>query len=320
VKADLLRLVVHEVTIEARGILSFDLRAVDGVALPLFTAGAHIDVCMPNAVCRSYSLVNPQDERHRYVIAVNKDPASRGGSRYMHEELAAGAMLEVSHPRNNFPLDESARESVFVAGGIGITPILPMLERLNALERRWRLYYCARSRDTAAFVSRIENLALAGGARARFVFHDGGTRRMLDWSSVIAEADEKAHFYCCGPLRMLSHFEQVTAALASQRVHREYFSAKSAPLAEGGFVVELARSARTVHVPAGKTILDALLDAGVKAEYSCTQGVCGACETSVLDGIPDHRDLVLTREEHAANNVMMICCSGCKSARLVLDL
>jgi vanillate O-demethylase ferredoxin subunit len=298
----------------ADGIVAVELRAV-GDPLPAFTAGAHIDLYLPGMV-RSYSLVNPQEERDRYVIAVNRDAASRGGSRYVHEQLGAGAGLRIGPPANNFPLTEAAEHSLLIAGGIGITPLWCMVQRLSALGRSWQLVYCARSRRQAAFVDELASL----GSRVRFNFdgEPGGT--LLDLRAEVAHAPAHTHLYCCGPLPMLEAFEAATSGWPAPQVHLEYFSAARPKAAEGGFTVVLARSGLSFYVPQGKTIIDALLDNGFDAPYSCLEGVCGTCETRVLEGVPDHRDLVLSKEERAANRTMMICCSGSKTDKLVLDL
>ena len=318
--SDLLQLQLRSIIYEAASIVSFELRLPNGSELPAFTAGAHIDVQLPGGLTRSYSLVNPQGERHRYVIAVNRDAASRGGSRFMHETLKVGAMLAVSIPRNNFRLVEDAPASVFIAGGVGITPILCMVERLTALQRPWTLHYCARTRQSAAFLDRLHELRSANAGAVHLNFDHGSVSNMLNIESVVDAAPAGAHLYCCGPIPMLEAFEKVCGKLPPQQAHVEYFAAKEQPAAQGGFVVELARSGKVVPVPRGMTILDALLEAGVDAPYSCMEGVCATCETRVIAGIPDHKDLVLTKEEHASNQVMMICCSGSKTEKLVLDL
>lgn len=310
-----LQLRVKAITWEAPNILSYELRPPHGGELPPFTAGAHIDLHLGNGLIRSYSLLNPQTERHRYVIGVQKDAATRGGSKWVHENVRAGGILTIGGPRNNFPLAEHAERSILFAGGIGITPILSMVERLSALQRPWQLYYCARSRAGAAFVERLQSRP---GVHFNFDGEPGG--RMLDMAPIVQSAGATTHFYCCGPLGMLSAFEAATAGLPGERVHVEYFSAKEPPAQTGGFTVVLARSGRQIRVPAGKTILDALLDAGIDVPFSCKEGVCGTCEAPLLEGIPDHRDLILTKEEQAANRSMMICCSGAKTDRLVLDL
>ncbi len=308
-----LQLRVKAATWETPDIRSYELRALDGGELPPFTAGAHLDLTLPNGLIRSYSLVNPQSERRRYVIGVQKDRASRGGSAWLHEHLRPGDVLTVNGPRNNFALNEAAEKSIFIAGGIGITPMVSMTERLTSLKKDWELVYCARTRAAAAFVD-----VLKGKVRFNFDQEPGG--RVLDIAPVVGAAPENAHFYCCGPLPMLAAFEAATANLPRERVHVEYFTAKEPPSVAGGFKVVLAKAGREFAVPPGMTILETLLEAGLDIPYSCMEGVCGTCETRVIEGIPDHRDLILTEEEQAANRTMMICCSGCKSEKLILDL
>ena len=311
---------VKRMSYEAESINSYELVAPAGDDLAPFTAGSHIDLYLSNGMIRSYSLVNDQSERNRYVIAVNKDAASRGGSRFIHETLRPGDVITISRPRNNFALRESASRSVLIAGGIGITPLLSMIRRLQTLRRSWQLFYAARTRHTAAFLDELGALQSDTDTNLHLNFDAEPSGRMLDVAAIVRSAPADAHLYCCGPVPMLKAFEAATADRVSEQVHVEYFKAKEKPAAEGGFEVRLARSNRTIMVEAGKTILDALLDAGIAANYACTEGVCGTCETRVLEGIPDHRDLFLKKEEQAANTTMMICCSGSKSTTLVLDL
>jgi ferredoxin-NADP reductase len=305
------------ISFEAQGVLGFELHPVRNQPLPAFTAGAHIDLHLQNGMIRSYSLVNPQTESHRYLIAVNRDAASRGGSRYMHEHLRPGDMVMVSRPRNNFPVREDADESIFIAGGIGITPILGMVQRLESLGRNWRLHYCARTRKSAAYV---EELIALGRDKVRLNFDGEEGGQILDLTAVISGAYPTAHYYCCGPTGMLSAFERATAAIPRERVHVEYFASTLPAAVEGGFAIELAKSGRTLLVPPGRSILDVLIEARVDVPFSCAEGICGTCETRVLSGTPDHRDLVLSADEKASNRTMMVCCSGCKSEKLVLDL
>lgn len=302
---------------EAAATNTYEFEAADGAALPPFTAGSHIDLHLPNGLVRSYSLCNDASETQRYVVGVNRDPASRGGSSCVHDALRVGMTLTIGAPQNNFPLFEAAPHTVFIAGGIGITPIMSMIRRLEALGRSWELHYCTRAPDVTAFAGALREY----GARAQF-HHDGvpGGER-LDLAALLRRHDAATHFYCCGPGAMLDAFEAAAAPLDDpERFHVEYFAAKETPAASGGFTVRLARTDRTIAVEAGKTILDALLAAGVDVIYSCSQGVCGACETRVLEGVPEHRDMVLTKAEREANRSMMVCCSGSKSACLVLDL
>lgn len=311
---------VKSVTYEADRINSYELRPFAGGTLPPFKAGAHIDLHLPHGARRSYSLVNPEGETHRYVIAVAHDAASAGGSRYIHESLRAGDRLAISAPANDFMLVEAAPLSVLIAGGIGITPIYCMLQRLTALGRKWQLYYSARTREVGAFVEPLQALGVQGGNPAVFNFDCEPGGKMLDIPGIVAAAPADAHLYCCGPAGMLEAFERAAKAIDAQRVHVEYFAAREAPATMGGFTVTLAKSNRRVFVAAGRTILEALLDAGIDPAHSCMEGVCGTCETRVIEGVPDHRDLVLSDAEKASNETMMICCSGAKTPSLVLDL
>ncbi|MDB5444832.1 MAG: oxidoreductase [Phenylobacterium sp.] len=294
-----------------------ELAAPDGGELPPFRAGAHIDLALGGGLIRQYSLINGQQDRHRYVIAVARAPASRGGSAWLHENVKEGDLLPVSAPRSHFGLDETARHSVLIAGGIGITPLWSMAQQLSALGRSWVLHYGARERRAAALIEDIEALA---GDRAHTYFScaDGGRR--LDVGDLVWDAPPGSHFYCCGPSGMIESFRQACAGLAAQFVHFERFTAAAPAAADGGFTVVLARSKREIEVQPGETILEALKSAGLNAAYSCREGVCGSCETTVVSGVPDHRDAVLSDAERGSNQTMMICCSGSLSDRLVLDL
>jgi ferredoxin-NADP reductase len=307
---------VRAMRFEAKGIVSVELTPLDSSALPPFEAGSHIDLHLANGVVRSYSLSNAPAERHRYVIGVLNDRNSRGGSRYVHEHLRVGAEVMVSAPRNNFALDETAAHSVLVAGGIGITPIHCMFNQLRSLDRPVELLYCARSRSEAAFT---DTLLTQPEVSAHF---DEEVGAAPDLRAYLASRPKDAHFYCCGPTPMLNAFEAICAELQLQNVHIERFAAAEPVAAVQGaaYVAELARSKRTVSVPAGKSLLDALLDAGLDVEHSCREGICGACETGVLEGVPEHRDSVLSKNERALCKTMMVCVSGCRGGRLVLDL
>ncbi|KJC56889.1 ferredoxin [Bradyrhizobium sp. LTSPM299] len=318
--ADGLEVRVKRISYEAEGINSYELVSPTGGDLVPFTAGSHIDLHLSNGMIRSYSLVNDQRERHRYVIAVNKDAASRGGSRFVHDNFKVGDIITVSHPRNNFALQEGAELSVLIAGGIGITPLLSMVRQLETLRRPWKLFYAARTRLAAAFLDDLNALRPDIGRNLHLDLDDERPGRLFDLAAIVKNAPAHAHLYCCGPVPMLEAFEAATADRPADHVHVEYFQAREAPAIEGGFEVRLVRSNRTIAVDAGKTILDALLDAGISANYACTEGVCGTCETRVIDGIPDHRDQFLSKDEQAANKSIMICCSGAKCRTLVLDL
>jgi len=312
---------VRATTYEALHILGFELVPIDpATTLPAFTAGAHIDVHLPGGLLRSYSLLNDPQETHRYRIGVNRDAHSRGGSRHMHEQLRTGAVLTISTPRNLFEMDESSAFNVFIAGGIGITPMLSMIARSQALGTPWRLHYAARTRQHAGFLDVLAAYQGQPGAEVQLNFDQESGGRMLDLNAVIAALPEGAHVYACGPQPLLAAYEQATAILPPARVHREYFAAKEAAATDGSYTVTLARSQRTLQIQPGQTLLDGLIAIGAEPTFSCQQGICGTCEVRVLEGTPDHRDMVLTEAEQAANDRMMVCCSGAKSARLVLDL
>jgi tetrachlorobenzoquinone reductase len=314
-----MRVRVHAIRYEADGVLSFELRALDGRQLLDFTAGAHIDIHLPTGLTRSYSLINAQGECDKYMIAVNRDPQSRGGSQYLCERVRPGDVFEISAPTNNFELFEAAPLSVLIAGGIGITPIWCMTQRLESLRRPWRLYFAARTRERAAFVRDMMRLEQAVPGRIEITFDHAPGYQMLDLATIVNAQPAGTHFYCCGPTGMLKAFEDATRLLPPELVHVEYFSS-DLPKAQGGFDVILARAKKTIRVRPDQTILAALLENGVEVPRSCTEGVCGTCETVVLEGIPDHRDKVLSQRERDSNRKMMICCSGSIGDRLVLDI
>jgi tetrachlorobenzoquinone reductase len=311
----IIRVRVTAAILEAPKVTSYELKPVNDVSLPAFTPGAHIDIRLPNGSVRSYSITNSPLERHRYTISVQREESGRGGSLWISENFLPGRLVDVVGPTNNFALDECAPLSVFIAGGIGITPILCMSERLSALGRKWHMYYCARHRQEAPFIDRLSR-----SNNVTFNFDHDGDGQKLDIAEIVARAPETAHFYCCGPSTMLTEFKAATAAVPDAQVHLEYFRAETAPAVSGSYIVVLAKSGREIEVPAGKTIVQALEAAGIQPQYSCLEGVCGTCETKVLEGIPEHRDTVLSDQERSSNTTMMICCSGCKGQRLVLDI
>lgn len=305
---------------EAEEILSFTLQPIGDHPTYDVDPGSHVDVHLPNGMMRSYSLSNGRDQRRGLRLTVARDANSRGGSTYMHDALRAGQVIEISAPRNNFALAQQAPLSVFIAGGIGVTPFIPMMVRLNQLGRRWRIHYCVRDRSRAALIGEIEQLASDGLGELLPNYDD--TDGILDLAGTLSTLERNAHVYCCGPAGMLDAFRGVTAAtgISPDQVHFEYFNADVESATEGGFVVVLNKSGQEIPVQAGETILQALIKSGLDIPYSCEEGVCGACETRVINGEPDHRDMVLTDQEREASKTMMICCSGSKSARLVLDL
>ncbi len=303
----------------ARDTNVYTFRRPDGGVLPAYEPGAHIDIHLPNGLVRQYSLLNPNDDPGSYAVAIKRDAQSRGGSSYMFDSLKVGDTLEIGVPRNNFPLVEQAAHVVLFAGGIGITPIWCMMRQLAADDRSYTLHYSSRSRADMAFLQALEE---AQDGAVKLHFDDEADGKFLDIAGAIAAAPPDAHFYCCGPNPMLKAFEAAAAAagIPRQHVHVEYFTPKAEAATSGGFWVELARSGEEYFIPEGKKILEVLFEAGVDCDYSCELGICGECVTRVISGIPEHRDSVLSEEEQAANDKVMICCAGCKSERLVLDL
>lgn len=306
---------------EAKNIISLELRPVPHAAtFPDFEPGAHIDLMLGNGLVRSYSLIWSSRNASCYTIGVLKDPRSRGGSVYVHDQLRVGMILAISPPRNHFKLDDSAHQSVLLAGGIGITPILGMLRRLMGLGRQVQLIYCARSRDDAAFLDEILD---SEKHDVRLSCHfDDEQGAPPDVAALLAGACATANFYCCGPAAMISAFESACQTHGYANVHVERFAAiqSSAQVAAGQCEVTLSRSGKTVTVAAGRSILDCLVDAGVAIDHSCREGLCGACETRIVSGEAIHLDSILSSSEKAANKSMMLCVSQCKGDTLVLDL
>lgn len=308
------------IELAALDILSFTLRPMDAALPDRIDPGSHIDVHLPNGMMRSYSLSNGSGHRPGYRLTVARDVNSRGGSTYMHDALRVGEIVRISAPRNNFTLAEDAALSVFIAGGIGVTPFIPMVARLNEIGKPWRLHYCTRNRERAALVDEIEQFAAAG--TGEFLPNYDDIDGIFDLPGTLAALPADAHVYCCGPSGMLDAFRNGArdAGIASDNIHFEYFNADVESATEGGFVVVLNKSGTEIQVQAGETILQALVKQGVNISYSCEEGICGACETRVIEGIPDHRDMILSDREKEGSKTMMVCCSGSKSPRLVLDL
>ncbi len=312
-------LLVHRMTWEAEDVLSVELVHPDGKPLPGWEPGAHIDVHLGGLV-RQYSLCGDPADTARYRVAVLKEPSSRGGSAHVHERLRPGATVTVKGPRNHFaPADADAY--VFIAGGIGITPILAHAREARARGRKWQLGHGGRRRASMAFGSELTELA---GAENALVFHPQDESGHLDLARILARVPDGARVYCCGPEPLLAAVEAACEeAGIRDRLHVERFAAVKAAAPAGGeqsFEVECGRSGRTVVVGPDESIGDALESAGVPVETSCRDGICGTCETRVLGGVPDHRDMLLGSEEHAAGRTMMICVSRCASERLVLDV
>lgn len=312
------KLRVQAIRYEADGVLSVELCPTDGGSLPDVQAGAHIDLHLDEGLVRSYSLVTPRCTPTRYVVAVLLDRASRGGSIFVHRDLRVGSTLEVGAPRNHFVLDESAQETVLIAGGIGVTPIFSMFARMLALGKPVTLLYCGRSRKQMALQ---DDLAALGQPIEWHIDEEAGGPP--DLKAFLSRFPAEADFYCCGPTPMLNGFEATCESLGYTKVHVERFSpvvATKSDAPSGAYEVVLKRSGQTFRIEPGQTMFDVFTANKVKVEFSCKEGICGACETKVLEGIPEHRDSVLSKTERASNKSMMVCVSACKGERLVLDL
>ncbi|WP_432613497.1 PDR/VanB family oxidoreductase [Azospirillum brasilense] len=306
---------VHHMERVAPQVLLVEFRDPDGEALPPYEPGAHIDVHLPDGAVRSYSLCGDPADRSAYRIAVLNLPGGRG-SRFIHGNLRLGTTVTIAPPRNNFRFDAAARY-LFIAGGIGITPLLPMIREAARRGADWVLHYCVRSASEAPFLGELRKLG-----NGHVVVHAADEGRRLTVDELLAATADDALIYCCGPQRLMDAVAD--AARPSHDVRFEWFAPRSdagrdaAP--DDRFEVVCARSGVTVAVKEGTSVLDALDAAGVSVASSCEQGICGTCETAVLEGEPDHRDSVLSDAERAAGKTMMICVSRARSARLVLDV
>ena len=301
---------------EAEGVVVLTLELPDGRDLPVWTPGAHADLLMGDGLVRQYSLCGDPADRRRWQVAVLLEPRSRGGSRFVHAELAEGATLRVRGPRNHFAL-APAKSYVFVAGGIGITPILPMVAAAEAEGAQWRLAYGGRTRASMAF--RIE-LTQRYGERVDIRPQD--ETGLLDLAGLLGSADSETLVYCCGPEPLLAAVEAACGHWPSGALHVERFSPQkiAEPVRQESFEVELAKSEMVLTVLPGRSVLQVVEEAGVTVLSSCTQGTCGTCETTVLAGVPEHHDSLLSADQRAANDTMFICVSRSCSPRLVLEL
>jgi len=314
----LIDLRLKQIRLEAEGIASYEFESATGQPLPAFGAGSHIDLHLPENMVRSYSLVNAPSDTGRYVLAIQRENEGRGGSAWMHAAPRVGDVIRAGPPVNDFPLDESAPHTIFIAGGIGITPVMSMLRRLDAVGRRWRLHYAARSPSHMAYRDALGGMK-GEGADVELRFDSPDTDK-LDIAAIARNAPADTHLYCCGPRGMIDAFIAACASRDPRTVHFERFGAGSEAATAGGYDVVLNRSGARLTVAPGKTILDTLLDHSIDVPYACSAGVCGTCRTAVLDGEPDHRDDFLSTDEKQSNDSMMICCSGSRSKTLVLDL
>ena len=306
---------------EADGICSLELLPLEGVVLPAFKAGAHIDVHLGNGLVRQYSLCNPPSETQRYQIAVLRDPASRGGSEAVHAQVKEGQVLEISAPKNHFPLATDAKKHLLLAGGIGVTPLMAMAEQLSGDGADFALHYFARSATKAAFVDRFSASAFA--SRVHTHWDDVPQDPPVSLSTLIGQPQSGQHLYVCGPKGFM---DAVLATARAQtwpedQLHFEFFGGQVVhDASDAPFTVKIASSGQEIQVGADQTVIQALHKAGVDVPIACEQGVCGTCLVRVLSGMPEHKDMYLTPEEQDANDQFTPCCSRSKSAVLVLDL
>lgn len=304
----------------AQGVRLLRLSPLPGETLVAFQAGAHLDLYLPNGLVRSYSLINTVLGNHaeHYELAIGLSASSAGGSRYVHDALELGQTLTVGLPRNHFPLVDSSTPVVFIAGGIGVTPIRAMIYACISRGRPWQLIYAARSRANAVFADELASIS----ENVRFHFDDEQNQKLLDLEALLADIPATSHIYCCGPPTLMTRVRDSCLARPQDHVHFEWFNAPAVDASQisTAFVIELSRQGKRLDVPANRSILDVLEDNGVIVPSVCKEGVCGTCECDVIEGDVDHRDQVLTQDERAAGKTMMVCVSRARSSTLVLDL
>ncbi|MDT7618834.1 MAG: hypothetical protein QOF00_6281 [Pseudonocardiales bacterium] len=313
--ADVVTLAVAAKTQVADGVLVLALEHPERRRLPDWTPGSHIDVVLPDGSVRQYSLCGDRWDAHSYRVGVLREVDGRGGSAYVHDHLGVGDRVGVGGPRNHFPLVPSQRY-LFVAGGIGITPLLPMIHQAQLLGAEWDLVYGGRRRASMAF---LDELA-AYGHRVHLVPED--EQGLIDLPAWFAEVRPGVRIYCCGPAPLLDAVDTACAHWPEHTLRVERFVAQEqeAPVRADPFEVELARTGAVVTVTPDLSVLEAVRSAGADVLSSCRQGTCGTCETAVLAGVPDHRDSILADADRAAGDCMFVCVSRSIGDRLVLDL
>lgn len=319
--SDAVKLRIRSITWEADDIRSFELVNEKGDILPPFAAGAHLEFRTPNGMRRHYSLCNPPSERHRYVVAVLDLPCGRGGSHSMHEQLRAGDMIDAAGPYNYFRLDENAKHSVLLAGGIGITPIMAMRAALSRSGRSYELHYCARNANRTAFLGDLATDLEAG--RAKLHFDDGDPSRGINLSALLNQQIEGTHLYYCGPVGFMAAVREASKHWREGTVHYEYFGAN--PTVEmtkegssGDQTIVLERRGLVIELASNQTVLEAVRGAGVEAESSCEAGMCGTCKVRYSGGTPRHNDFILSDDER--EEYVIICCATVEEGPLVLDI
>ncbi|MFA3119016.1 PDR/VanB family oxidoreductase [Acinetobacter pittii] len=304
--------------VEGGNIAVMEFESATSTTLPKVEAGAHIDVHLPNGMVRQYSLCqNPNDEG-KFRLGILRDPESRGGSISAFDEIKDGMQIQVSEPKNLFPLLK-AKHSVLIGGGIGITPLITMAYQLAHEGESFELHYCGASPEKCAFVDEIKNGELA--KHTTFHFKSEGASHRAFFESAIKDIDLESHIYTCGPVGFMDWVINLatTHDFPEQQIHKEYFQVETDTSGDS-FEVVAERSGKIIMVEAGETILQALAKEGIDIEMSCEQGVCGTCMCDVIEGEPDHRDVYFTDEEKASNEQILVCCSRSKTSRLVLDI
>nr|WP_208383092.1 PDR/VanB family oxidoreductase [Modestobacter marinus] len=316
-----MRLQVTRRTTGAEGVVVLELRDPTGADLPAWSPGAHIDLRLPGGLTRQYSLCGDPHDRAVWQIGVLREPAGRGGSALVHDQVQEGAEVDVRGPRNHFELVPAARY-VFIAGGIGITPILPMAAAAEEAGATWEFHYGGRTRTSMAFLQALEALEAKTGHGLRVTLHPQDEVGLIDLDRILGTPQPDTAVYCCGPEPLLTAVEQRCTDWPPGALHVERFAPKEQGerVLSGDFDVELTLSGTTLTVPPDKSILQVVEEAGIPVLSSCQEGTCGTCETGVLEGTVDHRDSLLTPEEQAANDTMFICVSRAACPKLVLEL
>jgi len=310
---------VRRIAEEAERIKSFELVPKDGGTIRPFTPGGHIVVHMPDGMARHYSLTNAPGESDAYRIGVLKELEGRGGSAFMHERVSEGQSLTISGPENNFPLDPAAAHSLLIAGGIGVTPLLAMAQQLHAEGQSFELHYCAKSKAQAAYAGWLEAAPFAD--KVRFHYDGGDPAQGLDIAALVAGQSADTQIYFCGPAGLMKAIEAAVADWDPARVHSESFAGVDAIGDNAAsFEIEIASTGAVFLVPEDKSILTVLRENGFDIDSVCEEGVCGTCIVDLLDGVPEHRDEILSDEEREDNAMLTTCCSRAVSPRLVLDL
>lgn len=316
--SELLTVKVAKKNHESEGVITLELVDPKGNELPAFTAGSHIDFHLPSTGnIRQYSLWNDPSETHRYCLGILRDPQSRGGSLEIHGGVKEGDLIKISRPRNHFHLQESPDSFILLAGGIGITPILSMAQRLHSLGKNFELHYCSRSETKTAFIDLIRNSEFCD--KVKFHFDDGGGEQLLDIPSLVGSPSAGANLYVCGPQGFMDAVIDAASNWDPSAIHREYFSVGESHENDANFKVMINSTGQVIDIPEELSITEALEQQGIHIPVSCEQGVCGTCMTQVIEGDIEHHDYYLTDPEKEAGDVIIACCSRAKGT-LVLDL